>query len=64
MHRPGPRNYARHVAQALLAAVAIGIFAAHASVYGAWLIDDAGISIADLRLLEKSGGKSGAWRAP
>ena len=25
---------------------------------------DKGISIADLRLLEKSGGKSGAWRAP
>jgi hypothetical protein len=51
VHRPGPRNYARHVAQALLAAVAIGIFAAHASVYGAWLIDDAGISIAYARNL-------------
>jgi hypothetical protein len=54
MDRAVPRNYAHPlatVANVALAAVAIGLFAAHASVYAAWLIDDAGISIAYARNL-------------
>ena len=48
---------------AFVAAQLAGIMAAK-TIYDMCKAVDKGISIADLRLLEKSGGKSGAWRAP